>query len=414
MRTINPSRLPQKGSRKLSKLKTNSNLDVAVEVDPCEVVDVVAPTPELPLPEVEVDSALAGLHRDLDTFMRGGVEVADSVPTGPTWNPELIDYEGPSDAELMNTAQQPPEVTDLPTSDETEVPCNDDVTAALQHWVNRLANIPYQDVTVAETSTSKKRDLASEAAEKTPEKKKKRKYTKSSATVAAAGAAKATATGATTSGKVSSAAACPPGGSIKKAHRAQKQSKFRIIPLTEERWPSRFGYSEEPGEITPEQVFYPPGDNSTLIEVYREPHITGVSIRQYLNKPYERRVNLSPKDFRSLHYRSTDLIQNHARITDDARQGLPSSTNYISYLNKVACTTKVLVNLYHGQAKIHVGTPSYIDEMNNPLPPGRQPINSSHCGHTLTLNTIKDINERVGPLLEKSNNFYVGETECDE
>ena len=423
MRTINSSR-PQKKGGKLAKLfRNNGVLDVAVEVPPCEVVPDAPSSPTSPSaqypPQVELDSALVGLHRDLDTFMRGSVEVVedDSGQTGPTSNPELINLttlssEPTSDPNVTglpgygNHDPQAAATIDLTTSDACEAPASDaEVTAALQQWVNRLAATACDEFPILNSTATKRQS----SAEKAPKEKKTRKYTKSTVTATAAGVAKGGAACATSTPGAGSAAASV--GACKKT------DKFRIVPLTNDRWPARFGFDkeeEEVGGITPGQLFYPPGDNSTLLEIYHEPHITGVSIRQYTNKPYERRLNLSAKDFRSLHYKSAEILKNHARITEDARQGLPISPNYINHLDRPAGTTKVLVNLYKGQAKIHIGTPSYIDEMNQPLPPGRQPINASHCGHTITLNTIKDINERVGPLLEKSGNFYIGEIECDD
>ena len=253
---------------------------------------------------------------------------------------------------------------------------------------------------------STKRPLCLEPLPEVKEKKKKRKYTK-----------KATVTVPTTSHTENVPVAIVP--PVSHAESAKKLcalpgvqlASFRLVPLTSEEWPSKFGYSTKKPE--PDQVFYPPGDNSTTLEVYHEPHIRGVSIRQYTSKPYERRVNLSANDFRGLYKTSTTIIEHHKRITEEAARGVPATTNYINNLDSPAGNTQVLVNLYKGQAKVHVGTRSYVEEMNHVCLVRRQDSSKTHCGYTVTLNTIKDIVDRVGLMLETYPGFYTPTTVCD-
>ena len=266
------------------------------------------------------------------------------------------------------------------------------------------------------TSTTK-RAASPQLHPEATEKKKKRKYTKSQATVTAAAArsAKGGVASATFPSPTATAAATPTQLKNTSKKAGSKLANFRVVPLTSDKWPARFGFptQQKAGSIVPDQLFYPPGDTSTLIEVYKLPFIAGVSIRQYLNKPYERRVNLRANDFRGLFYQGKAIIENYERITEDAKKGAPTVQNYLNYLDNPVKHTGVLVNLYRGQAKIHIGTASYIVEMDQALPPGRAATSPAHCGHTITLNTIKDIVERVGPLVEDDTSFYRGVTTCD-
>ena len=236
------------------------------------------------------------------------------------------------------------------------------------------------------------------------EKKKKRKYTKSASAPPPSAVPEHSETPV---GVVH-----PAPHADQKKPRQSKLTGFRVVPLTAEDWPPRFGFPVEK-KPEPEQVFYPPGDVNTKIEVYHEPHIRGVSVRQYSNKPYERRINLSANDFRGLYYKGAAILENHKRITEEAARGVPATTNYVNNLDSPTGSTQVLVNLYRGQAKVHVGTRSYIEEMNDAAVVRRQEPSKTHCGHTVSLNTIKDIVDRVGPMLETFPGFYTATTVCD-
>ena len=172
--------------------------------------------------------------------------------------------------------------------------------------------------------------------------------------------------------------------------------------LTSDKWPQSEGHLvSEP--VTASLNFYPPGDNSTLIEVYKAPSIVGVSIRQYVDKPYERRLNLGRGTFKVLHALCPEILAHYDRIEKDGQGGVTVTENYLAPLT---ATTSVLVNLYRGDAKIHLGTTSYINEMHKAAVTGRTSCSPSHSGFTITLNTLKDISERVGPALVRSLQFY--------
>ena len=246
--------------------------------------------------------------------------------------------------------------------------------------------------------------------------KKKRRYTpRGSAAASAAKGVKACAGSATLEDQTASVAAtaATPGQAGKKGARQSKLLNFRVCPLTTPVWPLRLGFDDVTRAVEPDRTFFPPGDNTSVIEVFQEPHIVGVSIRQYVEKPYERRINLCANDFRGLFYKTQAILEHVDRITREAARGLRGVSNYVDYIDSPSGNTQILVNLYRGTAKIHIGTRSYIDEMNNCQSNGRLPTSNNHCGHTVTVNTIADIKDRVGPLLEVEANFYKHTTECD-
>ena len=303
---------------------------------------------------------------------------------------------------------------------DTVVVINGEATVVTDEYYSRVVGDTSGEVNPPKgvTTATKRGPSPQIQPEAVVEKKKKRKYTKSVATVAAAAAraAKAGVGSVTSQSTVATAVVTPlpPRNGSKKV--GSKLANFRIVPLTGEKWPSRFGFPSQQaeGSIVPDQLFYPPGDTCTLLEVYKLPFISGVSIRQYLNKPYERRVNLRANDFRGLFYQSKSIIENYDRIKEEAKKGAPAVQNYLNYLDNPVKHTGVLVNLYRGQPKIHIGTSSYVEEMDKALPAGRATTSPIHCGYTVTVNTIKDILERVGPMLESDKNFYRGVTTCDE
>ena len=282
------------------------------------------------------------------------------------------------------------------------------------------------------TTSSRKRavaELTVGGEEVKVEKRKKRKYTKSSSSVHTSSNDTAAGAGVSSTVEVKPLiAAVPP--TPRKTSRDKKQDHcgsssgsgsggvkrklvgFRVVPLTSAVWPTRFGFP--PTDVQPTQAFYPPGDRNSIVEIYKEPLVTGVSIRQYADKPYERRLNLSANDFRSLFHKSASILEHHARISEDADTGALTSQSYVNNIDEGG-HTKVLVNLYKGQAKIHVGTSSYIEELYNINQVGkrRQEPSSNHCGYTLTYNAIKDISSRIGPLLENAADFYKDTIECD-
>ena len=175
-------------------------------------------------------------------------------------------------------------------------------------------------------------------------------------------------------------------------------SQLEPLAFTADQWPKKTESTEEP---TPTMHFYPPGDTNTLVEIYRKPAIEGASIRQYIGKPYERRMNLSKQTFKALCEASSDLLTNHERITHDGANGRTTSDSYIAKLNPPSGKLGVLVNLYRGKAKVHLGTLCYIFEMATPLTPGRKDTSAKRCGYTISLNTLKDIHDRVGASLTK-------------
>ena len=415
---------------------------VAVENTPTQISTLVqdelaylSPPPDM-APQ-DMSTPLSVLHHDLDMFMANcdppGVVAECNAALSSLVNlpaSEVIDFTAADTVDIIDLTADTPQrtnqadvVTDdtvnlkqwefnsIPNSSVTsgEAPLLQDLQATVADAVAvATSGTLYTVVTEGEGENrvpvsihvphSTKRALSDELpAEVVKEKKKKRKYTKS-----------ATVTGPTPANTESPAVSC---AEITKKPRQSKLAGFRVVPLTSSEWPERFGYPAKTPE--PDQVFYPPGDNSTTIEVYHEPHIRGVSIRQYTNQPYERRVNLSANDFRGLYYKGAAIIEHHKRITEEAGRGVPATTNYVNNLDSPAGNTQVLVSLYRGKAKVHVGTRSYVEEMNDAYLVRRQEPSKTHCGYTVTLDTIKDIVDRVGPMLETYPGFYPATTVCD-
>ena len=192
----------------------------------------------------------------------------------------------------------------------------------------------------------------------------------------------------------------------------KRLANFRVVPLTREHWPPRFGFQEANHQPTPNQLFYPPGDATTFFEVYHEPNIRGVCIRRYANMHYEKRINLSAKNFRALHHTCAAIIDEYHRVLKAANEGCPTVELYVDTLD--SGPTQVLVNLYKGTPKVHIGTQSYIEEMCLSNVVQRQPSTPDHCGSTVSLPALQDILKRVGPALQRTPGFYSQEEDnCD-
>ena len=221
------------------------------------------------------------------------------------------------------------------------------------------------------------------------------------------GSGSTTTTTTTTSTTTAKKRAAGGGGSDEgKKRKKQKRStklgsviSFGPIPLCTFHWPTK------PLAPTPhpERVFYPQNDGNAKIEVYSTPNLPGVSIRQYVDAPYERRLNLSVLLFNSF-FDSCDVILSHYdRIQKAAEEGLQRIDSHTEDLDPYG-SVQVLVNLYRGKAKIHVGTHSYIQEMMaETTAECRRPRATEHCGHTISVHVVRDILHRVGRVLQSFN-----------
>ena len=191
-----------------------------------------------------------------------------------------------------------------------------------------------------------------------------------------------------------------PAGEKKKRQKKLKPTdavtSFGPVPLTHPSWPNKVGFPLP----LPDRVFYNTQDPNVELEVYSHPNIPGVSIRHYANAPYEKRINLSTTLFHKLQDASDILLTNYDRIQQDAGSGMRTSTPYVHTLDAFGCV-KVLVNMYRGRGKVHIGTPSYIKEMIDMTKlTARQPKSTQHCGSTMSVHALRDINQRVGRVLQ--------------
>ena len=189
------------------------------------------------------------------------------------------------------------------------------------------------------------------------------------------------------------------GGEKKKRQKKQKTTditSFGYIPLTAPVWPSKVGV---PCPL-PTRLFFSPQDPNVEIEVYAEPQHPGVSLRHYPNAPYEKRINLGVNLFNKLQAASDTILSHVDRIQKEAEGGLLSSDSHVESLDVVG-STQVLVNLYRGRAKVHIGTSSYVEEMKSaPKFINRKPKSTTHCGSTISVHAMREINQRVGRVLK--------------
>ena len=137
-----------------------------------------------------------------------------------------------------------------------------------------------------------------------------------------------------------------------------------------------------------------------MIEVYKTPSLPGVSIRQYVDAPYERRLNLSVLLFNCFFDACDTIVSHYERIQKAAEEGLQTIDSHTEWLDPYG-SVQVLVNLYRGRAKVHVGTSTYIAEMVAETPAeSRKPKALDHCGHTVSIHVVRDILHRVGRVLQ--------------
>ena len=168
------------------------------------------------------------------------------------------------------------------------------------------------------------------------------------------------------------------------------------IPLTASSWPANVNLPAP----TPERVFYPFNAPNSLIEVYVHPNYPGVGVVQYAGAPYERRLNLSVDVFKKLYEISGTVLDRWSAIQKDGDSGLTSTSHSFRADLDTAGVTQLLVTLYKGRPKLHIGTRSYIDQMlTGTIGSQRQVRTPEHCGHALGIHVMRDISERVGRVL---------------
>ena len=172
-------------------------------------------------------------------------------------------------------------------------------------------------------------------------------------------------------------------------------TSYGCIPLTAVLWPAKVHHPLP----TPERVFYPQNDPNSQIEVYAHPNWAGVGVVQYVGAPYEKRLNMSVPMFKKLYDMGGTLLEKWSEIQKDGERGLTTSNSFRADLDSVSFI-QILVTLYKGRAKIHIGTKSYINEiMAGTVGSHRVERSVEHCGQTVSIHVLRDIVERVGRVL---------------
>ena len=168
-----------------------------------------------------------------------------------------------------------------------------------------------------------------------------------------------------------------------------------MIPLTASVWPSK----DHLPEPIPTRLFFPSADTNVEIEVYSSPQHPGVSLRHYPNAPYAKRINLNVSMYKNLREKAATILDHVERIQKEADRGMLDADCHVEDLDTTG-STQVLINLYKGRAKVHIGTSSYISEMRHcPKFAQRLPKSPIHCGSTVSIHVIREIQERVGRAL---------------
>ena len=181
---------------------------------------------------------------------------------------------------------------------------------------------------------------------------------------------------------------------VKKA-KATDALSDTMIQLTASVWPSK----DHLPEPIPTRLFFSSADTNVEIEVYSSPQYPGVSLRHYPNAPYAKRINLSVPMYKKLREISATILDHVDRIQKEAERGMLDADCHVEDLDTTG-STQVLINLYKGRAKVHIGTSSYIREMRHcPKYTQRLPKSNIHCGHTVSVHAIREIQERVGRAL---------------
>ena len=173
-------------------------------------------------------------------------------------------------------------------------------------------------------------------------------------------------------------------------------SSYNCLPLTAGSWPAKVNLPPP----TPERVFYPQNASNSQTEVYVHPNYTGVGVVQYVGAAYEKRLNMSVPVFKKLYQLSSTVLEKWSEIEKDGENGLTSTRNsFRADLDSVGYL-QVLVTLYKGRPKIHIGTTSYITEiLAGSVGSQRHLRTSEHCGQTLSIHVMRDIAERVGRVV---------------
>ena len=197
----------------------------------------------------------------------------------------------------------------------------------------------------------------------------------------------------------------PPNPTDEKKKKRQKKVKvtdpndmsaYTCVPLTAASWPVKANVPL----TTPERVFYPLNSPNSQIEVYAHPNYSGVAVVQYVGSPYEKRLNLNVATFKKLYELSGIVLEKWSEIKKDGDSGLTSTNNSYKVALDVVGFIQLLVTLYKGQPKIHIGTGSYINEIiAGAVGSQRQVKTHRHCGQTLNVHVMKDIADRVGRVL---------------
>jgi hypothetical protein len=100
-------------------------------------------------------------------------------------------------------------------------------------------------------------------------------------------------------------------------------------------------------------------------------------------------------------------MQQYDRISDEAHRGCPVIERYVANLNLTNFEDLwVLVTMYRGNAKIHVGTSDYVHSMEHKSVSKKRPqLNGTNMqrlkprGITVPYSLLMDITKRIGPCV---------------
>ena len=175
---------------------------------------------------------------------------------------------------------------------------------------------------------------------------------------------------------------------------SKKITSFGTIPLTARTWPERLSA----GKPKPGRVFYVQKDPKAEIELYTEPHWSGLSIVQFAGAAYEKRLNMSVPLFKAFQGATQGLITHHERVERDAQAGLLSTNVHIQDLDSHG-HIQALVNMFKGRALIHIGTSTYVNEIVTSAEKSIPRV-ASHEGNTISIGVVREMNTRIGRILE--------------
>ena len=145
----------------------------------------------------------------------------------------------------------------------------------------------------------------------------------------------------------------------------------------------------------PERVFFIEGEQSCSIDVFTsEP--SGVVIRRFIGKPYEKQAVLSTEAVKHLYASVQIILEEHRAVSEEVSQGLTNPRKYRIPLAKEQDVHLAVVS-YFGKVKIHLGTDSYVSVMIASGTPSSVK-EKRPCGMVIPVTLLQDLDQRIGPI----------------